>query len=130
MRIKCNEEQNPAATIEGILAAEQALDEIRARSFSGRNPHLGKMINCVCGLRHREFERVCKQKFAEKDGVIYGELKPPEGLTQLTRKQILGAKAFAKKRIRPHSNRYLQARLNKIAARQRKEKLDSSPELE
>lgn len=111
-----------APTEIGKKAAEIALAEIRGRSFSGRHPELGKMINCqFCGFRHRENERKCEQKFAEKDSVVYGELKPPEGLTQLTKKQILGAAAFAKCRLRPHSNRYLQARTNALAAKQRKE---------
>jgi len=34
---------------------EKALKDMRARSFSGRNPELGRMINCpVCERRHRE----------------------------------------------------------------------------
>lgn len=105
----------------GIKAAEEALQAIRDRSFSGRNPHLGKMINCqFCGTRHRQNERTCAQKFAEENGVVYGELAPPEGLTQLTKKQVLGAAMFAHKRLNPHSNRYLNARNNSIAAKQHK----------
>jgi hypothetical protein len=84
-------------------AAESALSEIRDRSFSGRHPELGRMINCqFCGLRHRAHERLCEQKFAQKDGVVYGELTPPEGLTNLTIKQVVGVKMFAKRRINPH----------------------------
>lgn len=78
-------------------AAEQALQAIRERSFSGRHPELGKMINCqFCGLRHRENERKCEQKF-----VI--ELTPPEGLTHLTARQVFGAARFNKTRRRPRN---------------------------
>jgi len=124
-------EQNPLATKEGIEAAATALAEIRGRSFSGRHSELGKMINCICGLRHRANERACIQKFAttSREGdPIQGELVPPEGLTQLTKRQIFGAAMFAKKRINPHSNRYLQARINKIVAKKRKEKLNEPEE--
>lgn len=38
-----------------------ALAVVGGRSFSGRHPELGKMINCkVCGLRHRETDVVEK----------------------------------------------------------------------
>ena len=76
-------------------------------------------------MRHRVNERTCVQRFAttNREGdPVQGELVPPEGLTHLTAKQVYGAAMFAKKRIRPHSNRYLQARINKIVAKQRKEK--------
>jgi hypothetical protein len=80
----------------GQKAAEAALAEIHDRSYAGRHPELGRMINCaLCGLRHREnWVRKCEQKFAEKDGVVYGELKPPEGLTHLTKNQIIGKARF------------------------------------
>lgn len=85
---------------------EQALKAISERSFSGRHPELGRMVNCqICGLRHRQNERKCEQKFATetKQGEpLQGELVPPEGLTQLTKKQVYGAKLFAKRRTRPH----------------------------
>lgn len=116
----------------GEKAASQALRDIRDRSYSGRHPELGKMINCqICHLRHRQNDPLfqCKQKFADKDGVVYGELKPPEGLIELTKKQVVGAAFFSKRRINPHSNRYLQARLNKFAAQQRKKKLDKEANL-
>lgn len=58
-------ELEPVQTPESKAASDQALAEIKNRSFSGRHPELGKMIKCqVCGLRHRKNERVCKQKFA------------------------------------------------------------------
>jgi hypothetical protein len=74
---------------------EQALAEVAARkhalSFSGRNPDLGPMIKChVCGTRHRRNERKCEQKIVMPTGQ--------------TRKGVLGAAVFAKKRIHPHPN--------------------------
>jgi hypothetical protein len=121
-----NPEAETVPTEGGQKAAAEALAEVHGRSFSGRNPHLGRMIKCqVCGMRHRVNERTCVQRFAttNREGdPVQGELVPPEGLTHLTAKQVYGAAMFAKKRIRPHSNRYLQARINKIVAKQRKEK--------
>lgn len=101
-------DQNPEATKEGIEAAAAALEEIRNRSFSGRNPHLGRMINCAfCGLRHRENHfPECKQTFATKTregDPIQGELQPPEGLTNLTARQTYGAAMFNKRRQKPRT---------------------------
>lgn len=63
-------------------------EDIADRSFSGRHPELGKMINCkICGLRHRS-SIVCKEN------VIVS--------TAQTRKGVYGSAAFAKKRVRPH----------------------------
>ncbi len=67
-------EQNSAATKQSIEAAAAALKEIRNRSFSGRHPDLGRMINCpFCGLRHREHDngrdKPCEQTFAIQNGV-------------------------------------------------------------
>lgn len=44
-------------------------ESLASRSFSGRNPELGKMINCVfCDRRHRSIEN-CVQRFAkDKNG--------------------------------------------------------------
>src|SRR6266403_670506 len=114
-------ESAPTPTETGQEAAAKALAEIRDRSFSGRHPELGRMINCqFCSLRHRENERKCGQKFAtNEEGVEYGKLAPPEGLTGLTARQVLGAQRFAKKRIHPHSNRWASARANALAAKQR-----------
>jgi hypothetical protein len=72
-----------------------ALAEVKARKralpFSGRNPDLGPMIKCqVCGTRHRRNERKCEQNIVTP--------------TAQTRKGILGAAQFAKKRIHPHPN--------------------------
>lgn len=109
-------EQRTEATKEGIEASAEALDAIYSRSFSGRHPELGKMVNCqICDSRHRENERKCEQKFVKK-----GQLVPPAGLTSLTMRQVVGAARFAKKRIRPHSNRYLKARINLALSKQRK----------
>lgn len=115
-------EIEPIPTETGQQAAEKALEEIRNRSFSGRNPELGKMIKCqFCGLRHHQNERKCEQKFAtDENGVEYGKLMPSEGLTGFTARQMLGAQRFAKKRIHPHSNRWAKARANALAAKQRK----------
>ncbi len=118
-------EPAPIPTEAGQEAAAKALAEIRNRSFSGRHPELGRMINCqFCNLRHRENqnfrEGACEQKFATEDGIEYGKLIPPEGLTGLTARQVIGAQRFAKKRINPHSNRWAPARANALAAKQRK----------
>ena len=70
------------------------------RTFSGRHPELGKMINCpICTRRHRA-SQVCHQQFVKV-------LTPPEGLTSLTKFQIFGRAAFAKKRLRPHHSKKL-----------------------
>jgi hypothetical protein len=63
-------------------------EDIADRSFSGRNPQLGKMVKCqICRLRHRS-SIVCKEN------VIVS--------TAQTRKGVYGAAAFAKKRVHPH----------------------------
>jgi hypothetical protein len=115
-------ETAPLPTEAGQDAAAKALAEIRSRSFAGRHPELGRMINCqFCSLRHRENERKCSQTFAKtEEGVVYGELTPPEGLTKLTARQVLGAQRFAKKRINPHSNRWASARANALVVKQKK----------
>jgi hypothetical protein len=86
--------------IDGIVseasqkAASDALDAIKSRSYSGRHPELGKMINCqYCGMRHRQNDvlRKCEQKFVT-------ELAPPEGLAQLTARQVFGAAMFNRRR--------------------------------
>ena len=47
---------------------EAALAEIASRSFSARNPELGKMIKCqYCGRRHREVQQLFAH--TEEDGV-------------------------------------------------------------
>ena len=93
----------------GQKAAEQALSTIKDRSYSGRHPELGKMINCqFCGMRHRQNDtlRKCEQKFAtetREGDPVQGELLPPEGMATLTARQLIGAAAFAKRRQRPRN---------------------------
>jgi len=95
-------------TIEGILAAEKALAIIKQRSFSGRNPELGKMFKCqVCRTRHRK-SKVCEQVFATAvvHGLIPGgDHKAPRMAAQNTAKGVIGAAAFKGKRIKPHLNK-------------------------
>ena len=63
------EDQKKAAL---ILKFQEAF---RARSFSGRNPELGKMTNCpACGLRHRAAVSQC-----HVGGKIRYYLHMPEG---------------------------------------------------
>lgn len=97
----------------GQLAAEQALQAIRDRSFSGRHPELGKMINCqICGLRHRENERKCEVHYHKIDGVpqVAGETPATkfditfEGDIPLKKaRQVFGARFFKGKRKRPRN---------------------------
>ena len=95
---------------------QKAIDKFRAdhknKSFSQRNLALGKMINCaVCDRRHRS-SQVCVQRFAvNKKTNQTMELRPPDGLTDLTKFQVLGRKQFAGKRINPH---YSKKRLQLI----------------
>ena len=108
-------------TESGQKAAEDALIEIHNRSFAGRHPGLGKMVNCqFCGLRHRENERKCEQVFTTVVNRGPNEQIVPERRALETRKGILGAARFAKKRLHPHSNRWAQARANEKAAKKRK----------
>ena len=123
------------ASAEVIAAAEAALGNIKDRSFSGRNPELGKMINCpVCLRRHRKVDvtyrehfdengkkavfllplvRDCKQVFKQMwvdEDLDTGELsiqyaKVPLPGQKGTVKAIVGAARFAKKRKNPHPNR-------------------------
>ena len=73
-------------------AVADAIAAVRGRSFSGRNPELGKMVNCrVHGWRHRQFEinpKGCEQVFTysvkDKDGRRYEQFREevvtdPEG---------------------------------------------------
>ena len=84
-------------------AVASFLAEYKAKSFSGRHPELGKMVNCpICDLRHRS-SVTCKQRFTiDPKTKETRELRPPDGLTGLTRFQVLGRKPFAGKRINPH----------------------------
>lgn len=72
----------------------------RGRSFSERHPELGKMINCpVCDCRHRSSIE-CVPIYA------VGKYDPEKRvlIAPKTRKGIVGAAAFAKKRICSHRN--------------------------
>jgi len=99
-------------------ALDDAIATLRNRSFSQRNPHLGKMINCpVCRSRHREHERKCEQVFTYRiDDYEYfiedeNGNKVPDYRTAVrpgekpTVKQQVGRAAFAKKRLRPHPSK-------------------------
>lgn len=141
----------PKATIEGIIAAEKALAEIRLRSFSGRNPELGKMINCHCGLRHRasiKHEVRYAHRWIVVDGVkVYTEElliagDTPETMFDRTveadiqAKQariILGApvrKNFSSPRWNPHKNqkmlRYIRIVRNNLPDEYTPEDLDKA----
>lgn len=95
-------------------AVKEAIEGFRARfeqrSFSERNPELGRMLKCqICLTRHRS-SKVCRQKFAT------GTHDPrPEGekkllvASQATIKGVWGALGFAKKRRSSHhSHRMLR----------------------
>ena len=85
---------------------------LRNRSFSARNPQLGRMINCqVCSQRHRENYQ-CAQSFAkpryvfQDDGTpIPTDERPDLVADQTTFKGVYGAQAVHKKRLLPHHNR-------------------------
>lgn len=104
-------------TTEAQKAAAVALKEIHARSFSGRNQELGKMIKCQCGLRHRESIHH-EQKFATRWTVVDGQKvytdeqliagKTPETETVIEAKKIrvvVGAGPFKGKRQHPPLNK-------------------------
>lgn len=122
------------ASPEAIAAANAALGSIEDRSFSGRHPELGKMINCqVCHRRHRVVDvtyrehtdengkkvvtllplvRDCKQVFKQMwvdEDLETNELsiqyaKVPLPGQKGTPKAIVGAAFFAKKRKNRHPN--------------------------
>lgn len=51
-------ERTAAETVELEVAKQRFAKEFSMRSFSGRNPTLGPMINCrMCGRRHRDSEK-------------------------------------------------------------------------
>jgi hypothetical protein len=112
----------PKPTAGGLVASVLALEEIKRRSFSGRHPELGKMVNCqVCRTRHRSSIK-CEQKFVElwveedletgEKTTVYAVAAQPKGTEvphqisaqQPTLKQIVGAAAFKGKRLNPHLN--------------------------
>lgn len=96
---------------EALAAAEEAISDIKSRSFSGRHPELGKMIKCqVCKLRHRgkQCEQIFKQLWVDED-LETGELSIQYATVPLpgqnaTPRAILGAQHFAKKRMKQRPN--------------------------
>lgn len=96
----------------------EAFAVVQGRTYAGRNPQLGKMVNCaVCRQRHRLNERKCEQVFTYRIGDYEllreneeGHLVPDyrtatqEG-ERPTMKQVMGAAAFAKKRFHPHPSK-------------------------
>lgn len=76
----------PEQTVEDAI--KKLREDIADRSFSGRHPELGKMKKCqICQRRHRS-SIICEENI----------LVP----TAQTRKGVLGAAGFAKKRVHPH----------------------------
>lgn len=98
----------PQPTPEGQAAVAEALQAIKDRSFSGRHPELGKMINChVCHDRHRQNERNCQIVYHKIDGVeqIAGETKSTKfdttfelDIQRKQTRQVFGAKLFKGRR--------------------------------
>jgi hypothetical protein len=87
-------------------AVSEFAESFASRSFSQRHPELGRMLNCaVCSLRHRS-SQICHQRHVV-------QLVPPDGLTGLTRFQVMGRAAFAKKRINPHYSKKRQQLLQR-----------------
>jgi hypothetical protein len=114
-----DEEMKPFEVSEELQKAlDKTLTAIEGRSFSERNSGLGKMIKCqVCGTRHRQHERVCEQKFkylyteeetddttSEVTTTDFFATAIPTG-KQPTKRQVVGAAAFAKKRFHPHHSK-------------------------
>ena len=137
-----NQEVIPTATElefkpspETLAAAVDAIESIHGRSFSARNPTLGKMINCqVCRRRHRRTDAAFREHFDENgnktvtleplisnckqvfkilwidEDLDTGKLETQFAIVPLpgqnaTPKSILGAAYFAKKRKNPHPSR-------------------------
>lgn len=89
-------------------AIDATLTDIRDRSFSGRHPELGRMINCyVCGRRHRGKQCEPHYKLSSiEEEVDTGKQTEVFALAaQNTRKGVFGAKGYAKQRLRPHLNK-------------------------
>lgn len=69
------------------IAAVEFETARRQRSFSGRHPELGPMINCpVCQRRHRDNEN-CQIRYANKPGTPEGESNPMVAETKRVRLQ-------------------------------------------
>lgn len=108
----------PSPELEALVA--QTLEGIHGRSFSARNPELGKMIKCqVCKLRHRGAQCTPTYKYlhtledvetGEKTD-IFATVPLPEQIERGLRQQppktrfpkaIMGAAMIKGKRKRPH----------------------------
>ena len=99
----------PKPTPGGLAASMAALEKIKRRSFSERNPELGKMIKCqICQKRHRSSIK-CVQVFATKwweEDLETGVVEPIfASADQNTRFGVVGHAAFKGKRLHPHPNR-------------------------
>jgi hypothetical protein len=80
------------------------INDRRAKSYTDRNPQLGKMYKCaICGDRHYS-TKICTPVYAthDKEGDPYFEDESPVLASQTTRKGVLGAASVAKQRFRPH----------------------------
>lgn len=118
--------QSPDILARNKMIADAA-NALRARSYTERNPHLGKMINChVCGNRHYS-SKVCELKYAthDQDGIPYNDDESPAivpnyhpDLGYFLPKAYFGAAAFAKKRILPHRHPVVLEVLNLTNVRQ------------
>ena len=109
-------------------AIADAVNTLRAKSYAGRNPSLGRMIKCaVCGNRHYS-SKACEPRYATHDrhGDPYFEDGSPlvinvedidnpivERHQRQIQRAIFGVAAFAKKRLNPH----LHPRVNEILHR-------------
>jgi len=105
------------ASPELLAEIEKALGDIKKRSFSGRNPELGKMVNCpIHGFRHRKNEFKCEQRFKylhTEEDMETGEVTDITAvLPGKSRNQVVGAARFKGKRHKPHVSfrmlRYIQ----------------------
>lgn len=101
------EETEPFVVSDALQSAiDETLGDIRSRSFAHRN-NLGKMINCpVCTRRH--YGAQCEPTYAilhvEEDLETGVKTNVYRVANQKTRKGVLGAAVFAKKRLHPHLN--------------------------
>jgi hypothetical protein len=79
------------------VAIAKFQDTFQERTYSQRNPDLGKMVNCaVCGMRHRS-SQVCEQRFAK---VRIGHSEEYRQTEAVNPKRRFGMGAG--KRINPH----------------------------
>jgi hypothetical protein len=125
-----NEEQNlPEEELEFAPASDDvkkavadAVESHRDKSFAGRNPQLGKMINCgICKARHRSHIK-CEQVFAVKhyeqefndETGEYDPEVPVFATAAHTKRGVYGAQAFKGKRIKPHLNRRAQMFIERV----------------